>query len=148
MGRNRKNKLEWFASFKRSFDEATSIETKAEPDNIKSYLRDITLASARVLNDAAKRGVIHELAVRYAHGESVLNTNTQEARDEYMGVIHHEWLPEYRHRRVLDATIARIKDQLKGFALRIIVAECLDALSDEENEGNPVLYRLRKSFLC
>lgn len=146
MGRNRKNKLEWFASFKRSFDETTSIETKTEPDDIKSYLRDITLASARVLNDAAKRGVVHELAVRYAHGESVLNTNTQEARDEYMAVIHHEWLPEYRHRRVLDATIARIKDQLKGFALRIIVAELIEKYPNSaDGEIASMLYQMRKS---
>ena len=146
MGRNRKNKLEWFSSFKRSFDEALEIKSKKEPEDIEEYLKDAALSSVRVLNDASKRGVIHELAVRYAHGETILNTNTQEARKEYMKVLNYEWLPSYRQRRIFDATTARIRDLLKGFTLRIIVSELIQENPEmTDSEIATLLYQRKKS---
>lgn len=146
MGRNRKNKLEWFSSFKSSFDEAIEIKAKKEPEQLESYLRDAALSSVRVLNDASERGIINELAVRYAHGDTILNTNTQESREEYLKVLHHEWLPSYWHRRIFDATTARIKDLLKGFALRIVISELIQENPDmDDGEIASLLYQRKKS---
>ena len=146
MGRNRKNNLEWFSSFRCLFDETIEVKSKREPEALEAYLRDAALSSARVLNDASEHGIIHELAVRYAHGETVLNTNTQAAREEYMKVLHHEWLPSYRHRRIFDGTTARIKDLLKGFALRIIVAELIQENPElTDGEVASMLYQRKKS---